>query len=241
MLHLFTLNLIQLDDSLMPIGFASGCMIGYRGRVFVATVAHATENEGNWAIEIGFDSSKGQMKLYQLGQMDFVKKYILKKNKLKEREFDFSYKLLKDDIAPRRQDINEIGSILQDEAILPITSALSDYPINDKRYGFWGCTKQFTQGRFLKVTPKCESNLRYDGINELNQLYFFRTPEIYRSYKEYEGCSGAPIICEDGALVALVVEGDKKKTGIFGLPIHTVRALFDVELHQAEQADSDDC
>ncbi|NOX99690.1 MAG: hypothetical protein GXP30_08185, partial [Verrucomicrobia bacterium] len=187
----------------------------------------------------GFDAAKGQMALYQLGQMGFVEKFVLKRNKIKEREFDFSYKLLTEEIAPRRQKLKEDGSILQDEAILPITTELSDLPNDEKRYGFWGCTKQHKNGKFLKVTPKCETDLRYDGVGEYNQMYLFRTPEPYRSYKEYQGCSGAPILSEDGELVALAVEGNKKKTGIFGLPIHTIRPLFDVEILQAEQVSAD--
>lgn len=234
MLHLLTLNLIQLDETRMPIGYASGCLIHYRERIFVATVSHATGNYGNWAIEIGLDPSTGKMAMYQLGQMSFVQKFVLKRNKLKEREFDFSYKLLNEAIYPRRQVINKECIIEYDEAIVPICTELSDQPNPDKRYGFWGCTKQDKEGKFVKVTQQCETDLRFEKIGEHNQLYFFRTPVSYRSYKEYQGCSGAPIMSEDGDFVALTVEGDKKKTGIFGLPIHTVRPLFDVEILQAE-------
>jgi hypothetical protein len=235
MLALHTLNLIELDQDMMPIGYASGCLISYRDRTFVATVAHATDNMGNWAVEIGFDTKQGKMALYQLGQMGFVKKFVLKRGKLKEREYDFSYKLLTEDIFPRRQILNEEGAILEDQAILPVVTELADKPEAGKRYGFWGCTKQRKSGNFLKVTPKYEAELSYERVGEYNQLYLFRSPNAYKSYEEYKGCSGAPILSEDGELVALVVEGDKKKTGIFGLPIHTIRPLLDVEIQQAEQ------
>lgn len=236
MLHLLTLNLVQLDKDMLPVGYASGCIIHYRGRAFVATVAHATGNMGNWAIELHFDQSKGKMALYQLGQMGFVKKFVLKRNKIKEREFDFSYKLLTEEIAPRRQILEKDGTILHDEAILPISTGLSDIPTHEKLYGFWGCTKQTKEGRLVKVTPKCETDLRYVGTGEYNGMYLFQTPQRYRSYEEFKGCSGAPIFSRDGELVALAVEGDKKKMGIFGLPIHIIKPLFDVEILQAQQS-----
>jgi len=63
--------------------------------------------------------------------------------------------------------------------------------------------------------------------------FFFKTSQPYKTYKDYYGCSGAPILTSDGRLVSLVVEGDKKKTGIYGLDLRIYRCALDAEIDMA--------
>jgi len=79
---------------------------------------------------------------------------------------------------------------------------------------------------------KLETGMKYAETK--NNLFLFSTRAPYRTYKDYIGCSGAPILDSQGRLVSLVVEGDKKKTGIYGFPLHTIRPALDVELLQTQ-------
>lgn len=195
-------------------------------------MAHATGNEGNWAIEIDFDLQVRKARLYQLGSMGFVSLARLKHGKFKTREIDFSYKLLSERVSPRFQVLSPQGNLLHDEPKLLLATDLSSEPVANEEYAFWGCTQQSYDTYYLRLVPKLEVGMRYEGLRD--NLYFFRTREPYTSYKTYRGCSGAPILDSRGTLVALVVEGDKKKTGILGLPLQSLRAILDVEIQQAQ-------
>ena len=232
--HLATVNLVQLAADYRPIGYASGCIVRYSGALFVLTVAHATGNQGNWAVEIDFDPEVGKARLYQLGGMGFVSAARLKHGKFKTRDIDFSYKLLSEPVSPRFQVISPQGVITHDEPKHILETALDVQPSSNEEYSFWGCTRQSYDTYYLRVVPKHEIGMRFEDVR--NNLAFFRTAQPYKTYKDYQGCSGAPILDSQGRLVSLVVEGDKKKTGIFGLLLHTLRPILDVELQQSKVA-----
>jgi hypothetical protein len=199
----------------------------------VLTVAHATENQGNWAIEMQFDPQEQKTVLYQLGGMGFLAVFRTKGDKIKfSRDMDFSYKLIPDPPPqPRFQIVSETGVIMHDEAKLVLDSDLSLRPNLDDEYGFWGLTRSGYDSHALRSVPKLETGMRYRETR--NHLHFFETQAPYATYKDYQGCSGAPILDGQGRLVSLVVEGDKKKTGILGFPLDTIRAALDVEILQS--------
>jgi hypothetical protein len=227
MYHLATISLVQLDQELRPINHASACLVNYREHLFVLTVSHATGNQGNWAIEVKYVPGKG-VELFQLGAMGFLEGYRIKHNKLKSHKIDFSYKLLSQPPAPRYQIMSTTGVILEDEPKYILPSDLTLTPEPSGQYGFWGCTRQSFDSHNLVITPKLEGGMTYQKTE--GDMFFFKTSHPYKSYKEYRGCSGAPILTSDGRLVSLVVEGDKKKTGIYGLDLRIYKCALDVEI-----------
>jgi len=112
--HLATLRICQLDDQNRPVGYASGCIIRYREMHFLLTVAHATGNQGSWAVEIDFDPKEGKARLLPLGGMGFLSVFRTNKGNLRfSREMDFSYKLLREPVPqPRFQILSEHGVII---------------------------------------------------------------------------------------------------------------------------------
>lgn len=185
-------------------------------------------------MEIDFDTTVGKARLYQLGGMGFVSAARIKHGKFKTREIDFSYKLLSEPVNPRFQIISFQGDITHDEPKHILDTALDVQPSTNEEYGFWGCTRQSYDTYYLHVVPKHETSMHFEDVR--NNLAFFRTTQPYTTYKDYQGCSGAPILDSEGRLVSLVVEGDKKKTGIFGLLLHTLRPILDVEILQSKKA-----
>lgn len=228
--HLATISLVQLDQDRKPINHASACLVKYRDHLFILTVAHATGNQGNWAIEMRYVSGKG-VELYQLGGMGFLTSGKIKHNKLKSQEVDFSYKLLTQALAPRHQVLSTSGGVMSDEPKLTLESDLSLAPDPAGEYGFWGLTRQTFNSHHLISTPKLELGMKFERTE--GDRVFFKTCRPYKTYKDYRGCSGAPILGNDGGLVSLVVEGDKRKTGIYGLDLRNYRCLLDAEIDLA--------
>jgi hypothetical protein len=230
--HLATISLVQLDWERKPINHASACLVKYRGHLFVLTVAHATGNQGNWAIEMRYVPGKG-MEMFQLGGMGFLTAAKIKHNKLRSREVDFSYKLLTQLLAPRHQVLSTTGVVMSDESKLTLESDLSLSPDSAGEYGFWGLTRQTFDSHNLVAIPKLELGMKFERIE--GDQFFFKTRQPYKTYKDYYSCSGAPILDGDGRLVSLVVEGDKRKTGIYGLDLRNYRCALDVETDMASQ------
>jgi hypothetical protein len=230
MYHLATVGLRELDEQMRPIGDASGCLVRYRNALFVFTVAHATENRGNWAMEIDFDPNRKQPRLFQLGGMNFLDVWRTKKGKIKfSRKLDFSYRMLAElPVQPRFQVLSERGIILHDEPKLILDSDLSLLPDPNEQYGFWGLNREGFNSYALRLAERFETGMKYKGMQ--NHLHFFETERPYPTYKAYQGCSGAPILDSQGRLVSLVVEGDKRNTGILGFPLDAIRPALDVAL-----------
>jgi len=111
---------------------------------------------------------------------------------------------------------------------LVLESDVDTEPTAEQSYGFWGLTKQTFDGSSVRHVPKLESGLTFTRSEGDYHIFATKTP--YRSYKEYEGCSGAPILDADGRLVALVVEGNKRKTAILGLNLSRYRVVLDAHL-----------
>src|ERR1700679_2764891 len=66
-----SIPLREIGPESFPIGIASGCLIEYRGKRWILTVAHATGNMGRWAIEMEYDEDRGA-KLWGIGAMHFL-------------------------------------------------------------------------------------------------------------------------------------------------------------------------
>lgn len=171
------------------------------------------------------------VELFQLGGLAFLRGGAIKHNKLKSKDVDFSYKLLTPPLAPRHQVLSTTGAILTDEPKLILESDLSLSPDTSVEYGFWGLTRQTFDSRHLVSTPKLELGMKFRRPE--GDRFFFTTQKPYKTYKDFYGCSGAPILTNEGELLSLVVEGDKRKTGIYGLDLRNYRFALDVEIDTA--------
>jgi hypothetical protein len=58
-LPLSSVQLNLLNATRIPVEFASGCLIDYHGKRILLTVAHATGNQGNWAVQVRYVPGQG--------------------------------------------------------------------------------------------------------------------------------------------------------------------------------------
>ena len=220
---LSSIPLKELDDSGNPINSASGCIINYSGKNFILTVSHATKNMGRWAIEIGYEHPNGT-KFYKIGQMNFLIEASLNSSIVKD--IDFSYAIISDDISPLYQKINPDGRIINE---YPRTINQIDFdaqPTPNQKYGFSGQTKLSLENQYLFGEVILVSDMKF--IEERNGFYVFKLPTRHQGHEYYQGCSGAPIIDNDGNIVALVTSGDIDTNTIVGINIRKYKVSLDI-------------
>lgn len=222
---LASIAVVEIGPERKPVRFASGCLVRYKTEVFLLTVAHATGNDGEWAFQNRYDTESGT-ELYRLGPMNFIKIGRLKKPKL--REVDFSYKRLTDPPSPSHQEFDDQRKVALETPKTILTSDLSATPDGEDRYGFFGLTQQRQEGALLHQISKLETGMRY--VESRGDYHEFELQKPYRKIEEYQGCSGAPILDEAGTLVALVVQGNKRKTRVLGLNLSAYRAVLDAQI-----------
>lgn len=105
---LSSIPLRKIDGSLLPVGIASGCLIDYFGTRVVVSVFHATKNDGNWAIEVGFETGKGTQ-LYRPGLFHHLG--LVKLGFSKIDEVDFSYHEVASDLISYFQEFSPLWAI----------------------------------------------------------------------------------------------------------------------------------
>lgn len=216
-----------------PIANASGCLIKYRNKVFILSIAHATIAESEWNVEAeAIDNSTFPpttifQPLYMQSLSQF--KFIEGEERFTEPEkVDFTYRRLNEDF--ESFDCIEDYSNNLYKAKRTIFPVNFEYKVSENlKYGFYGKIKfnGVKNGRIL-FQHKLESELRY--IGEFNEFLKFKLPHKYGSHKNYIGCSGAPIIDENNNLVALVSHGIKSEDCIIGIDVKKYRAALDIEI-----------
>ena len=249
-------SLKQLErNSLKPIGMASGCIVKYKDFFWLLTVFHAVE-QGDWALEIRYEPRKQKMEcLYPLPHFSFTfLKEINLSNELrkaleegdtvsfkrhidKSPPTDFAFRRFKkeelDKLPPYYQEILPNGIIRYEEKKRIFDTNLDNRPQKGKKYGFAGFTMPEFDGYNLIQNLTVETDLLFEGEfkKEDGSFYLFKLHnKEHPGHEFYKGCSGAPIIDEDGNLVSLVVEGNEKENCIYGINLAKYKVVIDAEL-----------
>ena len=232
---LSSIPLRELDADLRPIYSASGCLIDYKGKRFILTVAHLTEDGGNWAIETEFVAEG--TKLYQIGPMMFVRQMDLGTGDSKR--LDFCYAIVPSDLTSVYQAVTMTG-VVTDSAQRPLCDIDFDrVPDNSRKHGFSGLTgAKLDHGFYLRGEFRLELDLTYAGTED--EYFVFKLAHPHPGHEYYEGCSGAPIIDSDGKTVALVCGGCEGRSLIYGIPVRIFEPALDVEVWRADQDETEE-
>jgi len=261
----------KINSQKYPIDIASGCFLIYKGISLFLTVRHIYENQdiGTWNILIGCErnATDGKMnaKMKPLPPLLGMNRFQLCKNlspsifehlqsddceeilpKLGAQNIDFVFQKM--DFIPGHIDIvtnKGVSSV----PFIPLSDDLNTLPDKNKRYIFFGNTKPYEDAGKLNrikdtdyhiVTPILIPDMKY--IKAVNgMLEFELAKNKYR--EELAGCSGAPILDEDGNLVSLVVEmkhekekviehgrymGKRTRTKLYGVDLQKYKTLLDI-------------
>ncbi len=217
----------RLDENCLPTGIASGCLIDYSGKRLLLTVSHATADQENWAIEIGYKKDEGTIN-YQLGAMYFLSEGSILTGNFKD--IDFSYVEVPKDLVVFRQEIDMAGNIINQVPIQIFKPDFDVIPNSKEEYGFSGSVMPSIEHHQGKTYVFSELNI-YSGlqfVKEENQFYIFKLPMKHPGHDHFRGCSGAPIIDRKGNVVALVCSGSEETSEIYAVAIKKYRVVLDI-------------
>jgi hypothetical protein len=239
-----TVSLHALDKKVSPIGSASGCLITYKGKKFLLSVSHAILSEGRWGMELEYDIKKMGIKYYcpifgwmTQGKINVdvaTKDFNAPIDSLIEdpRTIDIAYAEIPDDINPIDEYFDFEAGIKYFCPKNVIQTNLLDKPVIGVNYSFYGNVRTIVNNEYKAIilTPQMQLNVRY--VCDYKEDYHrFGLVEVIKDCKDFKGCSGAPIIDEEGRLVSLVTNGIVTTNVILGIKLDKLKVALDAELN----------
>lgn len=230
---LSSVPLWKYDHDLVPVANASGCLVDYAGARFLLSIAHASIARDEWHFEVQ------TLKIFEDGRagtwiqpvtMNFLTEFRLieETNEVTlPKVVDFTYRKITPQIGSQQNIIFANGAMWTGERKI-FQPDFNIKPDHKKKYGFFGQVRfSGVKGTRILFDHQLEDNLTYEGKD--GNEFIFKLPHPYGSHKNYQGCSGAPIIDEDGNLIALVSYGLKSTNCIYGIDINRYRAALEIE------------
>ncbi len=217
----------------MPCGVGSACLARLPdGRLLLLTVAHVTENDGNWAIQIEHDRSQGA-KCYQIGALNYLMRITLPD--AKASKVDFAYALIPDDLKAYRHFLAPQGDTISKHEVAEFSLPFYDLPTSEGDYSFAGAVMpQIADNLFQPNRPILDTELReYTGLKYLrteSDFHVFKLPFDHPGHIHFKGCSGSPILSGDGRPVALVSWGDEDTHEIYGMALDRLMPLVEATI-----------
>ena len=222
-----------------PMGFGSGCLVLYKDRKFLLSVAHVTDYDGlATCIETGLPPKDLQAPLYSIGSMCYFDTFKVPNN-IKEIEvkrfadlnlnfdetLDITFCEVKEEFSLLQPEWDFGAYKIESGPKVYLNLEESGSPDKDKFHGLCGRVRHDFKGLFIMSKPTLKLDLTFVGT--FGRFHLFNTPDTISDADDYRGCSGAPILDETGKLVALaqsVVEGTNS---IFGFSIEECKRLLD--------------
>jgi hypothetical protein len=238
-LEVSSVALAKINETNLPEGFASGCLMDYHGHRLLLTVAHAAHEGPPLALALGWDPALRRVKLWRFGGLNFLARAQLstgmKLEEMKLNEVDFAYVDVPFEHEPRLEKIDaQTGNIVESRACTIWPASAIAEPQAGVRYGFAGHTKPSLEDHTLIAADVkfCFTELRVcfplSFVEQREDLFAFRLPVEHPGHEYFRGCSGAPIVDEEGRVVALVCEGSLEDSIIYGISLRRYQVALDV-------------
>ena len=209
-----SVQLRKHDENDMPTSCGSGCLFDFKGNRFLLTVFHVAEKSSKWSAQIRFNDNNQQIEGLFLNQFCSLADYSEDKKSIKNVEFSFH---------PVRPDFKSYfhnrtwkGETIEIEERPVFTVDQIGEPTKEILYGFSGDIDPISLPDLNAFETKqlIYHGLKYDRLE--NDMHYFKLPEKHPGHKMFKGCSGAPIIGENGKVVSLVSGGCVEKNEIYG-------------------------
>lgn len=229
-------------NTIEPKEFGSGCIVKYRDKLFLISVAHVTDHEGlSTCIVTNQSRVNNQTPLYSVGAMNYFDEYQVPRDKLLEeiqsidellRDFketiDFTFCEIKESIELIQPEIIFDFHTIDKSEKLMINLDYAGDPIKDNFYGFFGNVRHKKQGARIESKLTLNLDLKYHATK--GRFHKFLAPKVISDKDDYRGCSGAPIIDNTGKMVALAAKVATGSKIIFGFTIDECRRLLDIAI-----------
>lgn len=161
----------------------------------------------------------------------------MKLEEMKFAEVDFAYVDVPLEHEPMLEKIDpQTGSIIESRACTVWPARAIAEPEAGIRYGFAGHTKPSLEAHPLIADDVkfCFTDLRVcfplTYVGRHDDLFAFQLPVEHPGHDFFRGCSGAPIIDEEGRVVALVCEGSIADSIIYGVSLRRYQFALDIHI-----------
>ncbi|MCC9063719.1 hypothetical protein [Flavobacterium piscisymbiosum] len=231
--------IVVSPGDLEPEGFGSGCIVRHRERLFLLSVAHVTDYEGKSTCIITNQLPKdGKGVIYSVGAMCFFDEYKLAKDQILEEiqslddllqnfneTLDVTFCEIKEPIELIQPETDFIYHKIEKGRKIIFDFDAIDNPDKSKVYGFSGYIRQEINPGKIESQITLKIGLTFHKTK--GRFHMFLADKIIRDADDYRGCSGAPIVDEEGKLVALAASVLKNSQIVFGFSIHECKRLLD--------------
>ena len=223
-----SVQLRKIDKKGMPCGIGSGCLFDFNNHRLLLTVFHVAEKSADWCAQIKFNEDVQQIEVLFLNQFSYIGYIDSENNSIKDVEFSFHP--VRPDFKCYFHNRNSQGQTIEllERPVLKIDDI--GEPQKNIYYGFSGDIMPALipdQNAFV-TDYRIYHGLQYDRYE--NGMHFFRMPEKHPGHEWFKGCSGAPIIGEDGKVVSLVSGGCMERNEIYGNNLSKCIRTLDVFL-----------
>lgn len=234
-----TVHIVMSDpQTLAPMGVGSGCVINFRDKEILLTVAHVTNKDNSaTCIVTGQPTVNNMTPMYSVGAMTYLDKFDVTKYeeqlKLLQKEpdrvedidfglIDFSFATLQHKVELLQQEIEfkEFKVPSSDKSI--VKTELDNKPTQETEYCFFGRIKP----NYFKGTPMGDifetQQVVYGGLKfkrQVGNYYEFELPSEIKDHADFKGTSGAPIMDSKGNIVSLVTHGYTGAKNIYGIAL----------------------
>ena len=231
-----SIQLFQADKNIMePVGFGTGCIVKYLGHTLLLSVSHVTNDDGlTTFVETNSKTENNKTPLKPIGGFvwydtfkvndkmnltDFVK---LIETKAERIDVTFTKLTENFEVKQRAIDFGHFKIEAEDKLMLDLEYAT--FPDKEKTYYFYGKVRHEYKGKYLKMTPTLKSGLKFHKTN--GYFHKFLAPELIKDKDDYCGCSGAPILDNEGRIVALACKVVEGTNVIYGFSIQECMKLI---------------
>lgn len=209
-----SVQLRKIGEDGVPCGIGSGCLLDIKGHRFLITVFHVAEKSSSWCAQIQFDDESEQIEVLFLNTFSFIGDFSPDKSAIVDVEFSFHP--VRTDFKCYFQNRNWRGETVEFTERPIIDVADVGEPSRNILYGFSGDIRPelIPDQKSFVTSHHIYHGLKYDRT--ANNLHYFKMPEKHPGHDFFEGCSGSPIIGEDGKVVSLVSGGSIEANEIYG-------------------------
>jgi hypothetical protein len=238
-----SLQLAIVDPkTIEPKEFGSGCIVKYRNQLFLISVAHVTNHDGlSTCIVTHQRPVNSETPLYSVGRMNYFDEYTVSKTELLDevrsmddllKDFkgtiDFTFCKIKESLELIQPELNLGFHTVEKGEKLMIDLDYTGNPVKDKHYGLCGNIGHKKRGNKIESKISLKLDLKYHATK--GRFHKFIAPQIITHKDEYKGCSGAPIIGNDGRMVALAVKVGTGSKIVLGFSMDECKRLLDIAI-----------
>lgn len=220
-------SLNYYDVNCNPKSIGSGFIVDCAGRKILLTAGHVIEPNGTIMIEV-LDDKPGYMKMVALPEPFIVK--VINTNTQDSELIDIAFIEMPSGInCPSLIESDKNGNLIKTYQKMVHDCNFGIVPSPGTYYAFSGLNHavELNTGNPTPIYKKTIifEILTYAG-SKAEHLYAFEPVQYNTSKKYYEGCSGSPIIDNQGNVVSMLVGGSEELKQVWGVKLSFLQSVF---------------